>query len=84
MTSGVTAIPARASWSAATSAAICSLSTSTPLQSKMITEASQCVLRRRAQGLKCCSTNHSLKKLGNAAMAKVGRCGARKSFLHSL
>ena len=36
--SGVIGIPTRVSSSAATAAAICSLSTSTPLQSKMITE----------------------------------------------
>src|SRR5262245_9940220 len=39
--SGVIGIPARANSSAAAAAAICSLSTNTPLQSKMITGASR-------------------------------------------
>src|SRR5262245_3455451 len=83
MNSCVTAILARASASAATSAAIRSLSTRTPLQSKMITGAPLCASWEARRPDVLLDESQS-KKLGNAAVAKVGRFTARKSFLHRL
>src|SRR4249920_71740 len=68
--SDVIGIPMRVNSCAATVAASCSLSTSTPLQSKMITETAPArPPHRRDQG---CPTNQCARTRNRAQVAKLG------------
>jgi len=80
---GVIAMPARVSSSARTAAAISSLPTSTPLQSKMITGLASARLLRGRADLKCPFDESALEKTGIAAVATVGRPEPLRSFLHN-
>lgn len=59
---GVIGMPARVNSSAVTAATICSLSTSTPLQSKMSTRTPEPAARRRYVGV----------ALGDELLRKIG------------
>jgi len=77
--SGVSGIPARVNSSAATAAAIGSLSTSTPLQSKMITKAPAPRTVAAVHFLYAIPRHESLRQDRNRAlMAKVGHGPGRR------
>src|SRR3954465_5063889 len=76
--SDVIGIPMRVNSYAATVAASCSLSTSTPLQSKMITETAPA--RPPTSAGSGCPTNQCARTRNRAQVAKLGRYAATGFF----